>query len=50
MKEKGNLKQAEYEILIELITNHNYSIDDFVVDYEDSRLTLEQIKRKVTKK
>jgi hypothetical protein len=50
MKEKGNLKQADYEILIELIANHNYSIDDFVVDYEDRRLTLEQIKRKVTKK
>ena len=53
MKEKGNLKQAEYEILIELITNHNYSIDDFVIDYEyykDHRSPFEEIKRKVTKK
>jgi hypothetical protein len=50
MKEKGTLKQAEYEILIELIANHNYSIDEFAIDYEERRLTLEQIKRKVTKK
>jgi len=32
------------------IQQDNYSIDDFVVDYEERRLTLEQIKRKVTKK
>lgn len=49
MRTDGSIDQDRFDFLLDLITNYNYSIDEYIIDFEENGMTREQIYAKLRK-